>query len=300
MTGLDQNSQEQIRETFQFLAPYLDTSLKLASNPKAAKLRRTDDKGRSDLSDRDPTGGDQQKLMQYLQALGQLVLRQERSLSLLQSTDSFILFFQQDKEGSIHALLQETQKWHQQRIKSPETAQTPLRQHLSQFFMQDMLNRTTKISQCQPQDPLFKLCKDKQLILEDMSWPYLRWDPTKKHLVVDKKKAVSMAKMLEHLTELVEEFRDPGLILRFQGLQTSTPQMTVPWKLQMNMRYDRPYELMLALTHSSVWLLAGASLKPHSAQPSNLAKTVQSLLPKGQGRGKGTGKSKGKNKVPDA
>ena len=299
MNGVDQSSQAQIRETFQFLAPLLDQSLKLQPNPKAPKQRRTDDRNQQDLPDHGPPAADPQRLMQYLQALGHLVLRQEHSLSLLQSTDSFILFFQQEKEGSIHALLQEAQTWQQKRHQDPEAPLPPLRQHLCQFFLQDMLTRTTKVSQSKPEDPLFKLCREKNLILEDMSWPYLRWDQTKKQLVIDKKKAVSMPKMLEHLTELVEDFRDPALVLRFQGLSTSTPQTTVPWKLQLNLRYNRPYDLMLTLTHSAVWLLAGTTLKPHSTQPSSLAKTVQSLLPKGQGRGKGAGKSKGKNKVPD-
>jgi hypothetical protein len=131
-----------------------------------------------------------------------------------------------------------------------------------------------------------------------MSWPFLRWDTAKKLLVIDKKKAITMPKMLEHLTELVEEFRDPALVVRFQGLATSSPQTAVPWKLQLNLRYNRPYDLLVAMTHSSVWMVAGTSLKIHTPQQSGLAKTVQSLLPKGRGRGKGSGKSKGKNKVP--
>ena len=147
MNGVDQSSQAQIRETFQFLAPLLDQSLKLQPNPKAPKQRRTDDKNQQDLPDHGPPAADPQRLMQYLQALGHLVLRQEHSLSLLQSTDSFILFFQQDKEGSLQSLLVETQKWHQKRLQEPEMVQTTLRQHLCQHLLQDLLNRVTKVSE---------------------------------------------------------------------------------------------------------------------------------------------------------
>ncbi|CAL1163812.1 unnamed protein product [Cladocopium goreaui] len=300
MIGMDQSSQEQIRETFQFLQPLLDQSLKLLPNPRAPKQRRTEDKIKASQADQGPIGAEPQKLLQYLQALGQLVLRQEHSLSLLQSTDSFILYFQQDKEGSLQGLLLETQKWHQQRLQDPATIQTTLRQHLCQHLLLDLLNRVTKVSQSKPEDPLFRLCREKNLILEDMSWPFLRWEPSKKQLVIDKKKSVTMPKMLEHLTELGEEFRDPALVVRFQGLATSSPQSTVPWKLQLNLRYNRPYDLLVALTHSAVWMLAGTTLKIHAPQQSGLAKTVQSLLPKGQGKGKSQSKSKGKSKAPDS
>ena len=169
MIGMDQSSQEQIRETFQFLQPLLDQSLKLLPNPRAPKQRRTEDKIKASQADQGPIGAEPQKLLQYLQALGQLVLRQEHSMSLLQSTDSFILYFQQDKEGSLQGLLLETQKWHQQRLQDPATIQTTLRQHLCQHLLLDLLNRVTKVSQSKPEDPLFRLCREKNLILEDMS-----------------------------------------------------------------------------------------------------------------------------------
>jgi len=215
-------------------------------------------------------------------------------LSLLQSTDSFILFFQQDKEGSLQGLLQETQKWQMQRQQSPSLQQPPLRQHLSQWFLLDMLNRVTKVSESKPGDPLYQACLDKNLIQEDMSWTYLRWDANQKKLLVDKKKAVSMGKMLQHIQELIEDFKDPTLVVKFQGLATSTQQPTIPWKLQLNMRMDRPYDLLHTLTHNAVWLLAGTSLKTHSAQPSQLTRQVQSMLPRPKGGGKGKSKHKGK------
>ena len=297
MNGWDPSTQAQIQETFAFLQPLLDQGLKLQANPKAPKQRRTDQHAQQAAHAPDQGTTDLQKLLRYLQALGQLVLRQEHSLSLLQSTDSFILFFEQDKESSLQGIIQETQRWHQQRLQDPEKMQTPLRQHLIQHLLQDLLTRTTKVSQCKVEDTLFKLCRERNLILEDMSWPYLRWDPAKAQLVIDKRKPITMAKMLEHLQELVEEFRDPLLVVRFQGLATSSPQKTIPWKLQLNLRYNRAYDLMVTMCHSSVWLLAGTSLKMHTPQQSSLAQTVQNLLPKGQGRGKGAGKSKGKTKV---
>ena len=86
----------------------------------------------------------------------------------------------------------------------------------------------------------------------------------------------------------------PTLVVKFQGLATSTQQPTIPWKLQLNMRMDRPYDLLHTLTHNAVWLLAGTSLKVHSTQPSQLTRQVQNMLPQTKGRGKGKSKHKGK------
>jgi len=295
MNGWDESALAQIRETYQFLTPLLDKSLKLQPNPKPQKSRRMDTTTQGDPADQDQQGQGPQQLLKYLQVLGQLTLRHEHNWNLLQSTDCFILFFQQDQESALHGLLTATQEWHQQRQSNPMGMTTTLRQHLCQHLLQDLLNRTTKVSKSKPGEVLFQACRDRNLILEDMSWPFLRWDPTKKSLAVDKKKAVTMPKMLEHLQELIEEFRDPTLVVRFQGLSTSHAQATVPWKLQLNLRSNRPYDLMRELTHSSVWLLAGTSLKVHSMQQSGLAKQVQQLLPL-HGKSKGMGKSRTKGK----
>ena len=295
MNGWDESSLAQIRETYQFLIPLLDKSLKLQPNPKLQKSRKTELHPRGEPADPDQQGQDPTQLLRYLQALGQLALRHEHNWNLMQSTDCFILFFLQDQESALQGLLTATQEWQQQRQSNPSTMTSTLRQHLCQHLLQDLLNRTTKVSKSKPGEVLYQACRDRNLILEDMSWPYLRWDPTKKSLTVDKKKSVQMNKMLEHLTELIEEFRDPTLVVRFQGLSTSQAQATVPWKLQLNLRSNRPYDLMRELTHSSVWLLAGTSLKVHSMQQSGLAKQVQQLLPLNH-KSKGAGKSKSKGK----
>ena len=297
LTGWDETAFGQIREPFQFLAPIFDKSLKLPPNPKPAKHRRTEGQGQQVKDDPDqPEPRPHTHLMQYLQILRQLALRHEQSLSLMQSTDSFILFFQQEQGGALQGLLQETQKWNQQRQTSTGTTQTPLRQHLCQWLLTDLLNKATKVSEAQKGDQILQACLEKRLLLEDLSWPYLRWDPVQTALVIDKKKSVSMKKMLQHLEELIQDFRDPTLVLKFQGLQTSSSQSTIPWKLQLNLRTDRPYELLLELTHSAIWMLVGSSLKPHNAKPSNLANQLRHLMPKGKGEGKGKTRSKGKAK----
>ncbi|CAL1151582.1 unnamed protein product [Cladocopium goreaui] len=224
MSGWDEGALGQIRDTFQFLQPILDKGLALTPNPRAPKQRRTDQQKGQQADPDQPEHDPQFNLMRYLQLLGLMALRQEHSLSVLQSTDSFILFFQPEEGGTLQGLIAETKKWTQQRQQGPQQLQTPLRQHLSQWMLTDLLNRATKVSKCKQGDPVLQACLDKRLLLEDLSWPYLRWNAEQKALVVDKKKSVTMPKMLQHLEELIQDFRDPGLVLKFQSLQTSQAQ----------------------------------------------------------------------------
>ena len=295
MNGLDVSALGQIKETFQFLQPMLDQTLRLAPNPKTPKQRRTEGQqpGRHDPDPAETSNPPD--VLQCLRVMGQLILRHERGLNLLQSTDSFILYFQQDKAGTLQGLVKETQTWQTLRQQNPEAPQRPLRQHLCLWLLKELQTRALKVSECKVGDPIQQACLEKKLILEDMSWPFLRWDPSQKALVIDRKKAVTMPKMLQHLEELIEDFQDSTLVVRFQGLQTSNAQAAVPWKLQLNMRTDRPYELLAALTHSSIWLLAGTTLKLHSTKNSHLADTLHQLMTATKGRGKG-GKSQGKHK----
>ncbi|CAL1165275.1 unnamed protein product [Cladocopium goreaui] len=104
----------------------------------------------------------------------------------------------------------ETQHWQQLRKKNPTEVTSPLRQHLCLWFLKDLQTRAIKVSECKVGDPLLQACMDRKLLLEDMSWPFLKWDPSTKALIIDKKKAVSMVKMLQHLEELCEDMRDPN------------------------------------------------------------------------------------------
>ena len=70
MSGWDWNTQQQIRDTFSYLAPIFDKSLQLQPNPKPQKVRKTDpmQEGQEDHA---LQGTDPAHLQRYLLALGQ-------------------------------------------------------------------------------------------------------------------------------------------------------------------------------------------------------------------------------------
>ena len=93
--------------------------------------------------------------------------------------------------------------------------------------------------------------------------------------------------------------QDGELIIRFHALRSPNEQQKIiPWRLQLNLRSDRPFELLHHLAKNSVWMAVGASMKQHTLHQTPLATTLQSMMggskapPKGKGRGKSNKQTK--------
>ena len=98
MNGPEESAHTQIMDTFKLLAPLLDHTLKLSENPKDSKQPRKASWARVEQTD--PGQVEDPPAMVLLRLMGQLILRHERNWNLLQSTDCFILFFQQEQGES--------------------------------------------------------------------------------------------------------------------------------------------------------------------------------------------------------
>eukprot|EP00435_Cladocopium_sp_Y103_P012910 s3708_g3.t1 len=86
--------------------------LQLQPNPRRQKNLKINDPG-SVAAAAPPNQA--QPLLQMLKMTAQLVLRHEHNWNLLQSTDSFVLFFQQEPQGVLQGMAKETQHWQEQR-----------------------------------------------------------------------------------------------------------------------------------------------------------------------------------------
>lgn len=285
MNGMEEGENDQIMKTFAALAPLLEGQVQLSPDPRLPKRRKDGPKS----AEQDGTKMLQQQVQMQtaLKTMALMLLRHERHWNELQRSDCFVLYFQQDPTGALPGLLSEAKKWQEARQQSPSMLTAPLRQHLVQWLLKDLMNRLNQVATSAPDSDLHQTCLKRKILLEDHSWPYLRWDPSQKMLVVDKKKSIQMPKMLEHVTELMEDFTDPNLVIRFHSLASNQDQKILPWRLQLNLRMDRAYELLRELCHSSIWLLAGLSLKAHTPHQSALAKSLQTLLNPQKGKGKG-------------
>ena len=286
MTEQDMASQQEIWNTFKDLSVMLDTNLQLSPDPRHPKRRKDQPKANADEVTRSAKNPVQ--LAQMMQVMVKLLLRHEQEIQHLHRTDTFLLLCNKEQTGVA---------W-KQKLETQTLPLMPLRQHLFHTLLKALLNRISQISKCPLEDKVIQTLIGKGLLLEDLSWPFQQWDAKQKLMVKGPKKAISMKKMVEDVTELVEMARSPTLITRFHALPQKEEAAIVPWKLQMNMRDDPPWDLMLSLCQNSVWTLLGTNLKCHSQSMSGLAVHLQNLIrpSQTQGKGKDKGKSKGKGR----
>jgi len=203
-------------------------------------------------------------------------------------------FLSPEQMGALHIMIQETAQWKSQMEAQNQGHLMPLRQHLMLALLNSLRTRAGQIVESKETDQLYEMSLKKGVILADRSFPYHRWDPATQKLVLDKKPPISYKKMEQHLDELQEMMQEKELIARFHALRgfNASSQNAVPWRLQIHMRRDRAYELLYQLSHNSVWMAVGASMKPHTMGQSPLATALQAMTqeqktkPKGKGKGK--------------
>ena len=129
------------------------------------------------------------------------------------------------------------------------------------------------MKECKKDDPLWTSSLHSKLILQDASWPYLKWDHSKKILDLDgKSSSIPMKNMISNLEQLYKMMERSQAIIRFHALQSKSKQAPViPWRLELDMKDHRLHAMMAALVHSSVWQLIQVRLKPHHLQQSKMA-----------------------------
>lgn len=297
MDQADVQAQQQVLDTFQSLTHLLDGTLKLSPNPKDSKRQRKEDQSARGLvqGGRDATS---EKLLAVLQLVARLALKHDQELNNLRRMDQFIIFSSREPSGALQLLLNATTTWKQNMEQSPSKhTMLPLRQHLVLELLKGLQQRVGQLLECQETDEIFVTSLKKGIILQDRSFPFLRWDMDQKQLVLDKKSPISGKKMYQHLGEMQDMCLDQTLIQRFHALKppTNTDLMIIPWRLQLHLRSDRPYELMLQLAHNAIWMPMAAQMKPHNQAQSGLALALQKQLHPGKGKTKGTGKGKSKH-----
>lgn len=298
MDHVEPGASAQVMEVFSNLAHlFQDPTLKLAPNPRQTKARRRDGPSVKEQvgEDQEMVEDDAQPTQKLLKALLQLVVRHDQEIQSMRRMDQFILFLSPDPQGALHLLMQEAAQWKQKMDDVSKSQMMPLRQHLMITLVNVLHSRAGKIVECKDSDQLYLTSVQKGVILPDRSFPFHRWDPHQKQLVIDKKTPISSLKMKQHLEELLDMLTDRELIVRFHAMKPPNTQLdqVVPWRLQINVRSDRPYELLFQLAFNAIWMTVGATMKPHSQGQTPLATMVQSMIhsPKGKGKGKSKGKA---------
>ena len=203
--------------------------------------------------------------------LCQMVLRRDRDLNSLHHQNTYILFLSTGPDSLVPQLLQASAQWKQQK----ESNQ--VNQSLKQCLMLTLLQRANKVKESKMEDALWTSSLQSKLILQDASWPFLKWDHSKKVLDLDGKTPASWFKLWSNSTRC---WREPSIV-RFHALQNKTKQAPViPWRLELDMKDLRLHTLLTSLVHNSVWQLIQVRLKPHHQKQSKPADELMKLTKK--------------------
>ena len=156
----------QMLQTFQNLAPMLDTGLKLSPNPAAPKRQRRQDGAIKPKEESSQQGHgqdahlDQQKL---LILMAKLLLRVDRDLQVIHRETTFIFYFScKDPKGVLPLMLQEAETWHQASTENASTWKRPLRQVLLQTLLTALTTRVHKLLEAPEDSPLMEAAKSSQ------------------------------------------------------------------------------------------------------------------------------------------
>ena len=192
------------------------------------------------------------------QALVQVALRHESQLQALSAQDQFVFFLQAGEKGALPMILKQAAHWKD--LAQKQQAQGPLRQHLFHHLLKDMMARFELLSKMKSEDPAWQAAIQTQMIMSDGTWPFLRWDPQSRQMKVQPQPGIPMTQMQQLLQELVEISLDAQQILRFKALRklTDNPQANsiFPWLIQVTLRHNRLWEMLIKLSQNSLWMLA--------------------------------------------
>ena len=292
---------EQILAAFQHLTPMLDTSLKLSQNgPPKRQRKGSKPQGNLETPDQDMETKSKVNLASAMSLMAKLAIQLDREMQLMKKEDTYIFFFvNKENEGSLPLLVQTTEEWMLEtkalREKTPSQPSQPLRQRLAMVLFQTLLTRINQLGEAQENSDIMKAAIHNKVLLPDQTCPYLEWNHDLKALQVSQKQPLTLKRLLFLCKDMLEALQDPTLVMRFHALPSTPQSAACPWKMQISLRADQPWQVLQEMSHSAIWLLVGCNLKQHSLQQSPLAFNLQRTLQlPSQTHGKGKGKSKGK------
>ena len=105
--------------------------------------------------------------------MGQLVVRLDKQVRLMQGESSLVAFMQTGQTGILPLMLQETANWRQLQQQGKLTQS--LKRTLWQLMMEQLSTRVAKFAA--GAEPLIASAKKAHLPDQDNSWPTLKWNP---------------------------------------------------------------------------------------------------------------------------
>lgn len=175
-----------------------------------------------------------------------VVLRHDLSLNTYFVQDAFLFFMNMEEKGIQLKLIKAAKEW--RTLNESALTQPPLRNHLFQILVQELINRVDHIAKCDAQSQLWTSLTARQVVMTDGSWPYVAWNVNTKKLEVTNQKPIPMSQMIQDLQTLGEMCTVNTNIIRFHAMKTTTSSSTsvkdIPWRLQVTMRCLEIYQML--------------------------------------------------------
>lgn len=283
MVATDSWEAQEILQSFQMMAPLM-RHLRPTLDENDAKRPRGQHRGHAPDQVVAPPA-----MNAVLSQLTKLCLQLDSDIQHLKTQDSFVIFMATSSEAILPSMMKEAGKWKIDR--EAQKTHGSLRQTLTSYLFQELLNRVTQLSKCKPTDPAWKLAVERNLLDSNGCWLYSKWNPSTQSLVVDNRTPIKMDQMINWLTELVEACTDQHWVIRFHSLRSDDVPI-VPWRLQVSLRHHEAFRLLQMTCNCQVWQTLGTTFRSHHQLQSPAANQLRLLTGKGQGKGKAKSKPK--------
>lgn len=190
---------QELLQSFQTMAPLMRT-LRPPMDESGAKRHRGTGDGNTNQVQHWLT------MVKTVNQSTKLCLQLDSDMQALKGQDSFVIYMATNAEALLPAMTQKAAQWKQER--EQRTTQMSLRQAMSQFMFQELLNRAQQLAQAKASDANYKMAVERQILDSNGCWLYHRWDQTSQRLVADNKTPAKTQTMMGWLQELVEASTD--------------------------------------------------------------------------------------------
>lgn len=287
---------QELLESFKHLGPLLQAASQYkresAEEPHSKRPKQEAPAGADTPNPRQQT---QTAMMNMMKLMAALVLQHEKNLQLLSRQDSFVFYAQVNPQGAVPLLADLATEWKTLHKQNPEAQILPtMRTYLLRGMVKEVHLRVKKMSSSRQGEDLWDKAVSTGVLQKDGSWTYQRWSHEEKRLIPAGKTPLAMTRVLHQFQHLEELLEDSSHVVRFHALKAQPT--VIPWFLQICMRQNEAWHILMELQQLGLWSLLGLSLRVHTQTQSKQASLLHQCLQQANGNAKGKGKGKNTGK----
>ena len=171
--------------------------------------------------------------------MARLTLRHEDLLNIAKQDTSFMILMSNSDPGVVPMLLQLSEKWKKEKLRSQVTVTNPLRLILFAAMIEEFTNRVRCLEKTEG-NPAWDKAREMGIVTADKSFCYRGWDPDQTKLVPLDSPPLTLAAALTALRTIQTNLA-PGIVHRFHATRPLSSKMqgpTTPFMLEVGLRHQ--------------------------------------------------------------